>query len=286
MVAFFGNTKPVKSEIQRKWNSAKFWDTIRIENGTPGWTIGFLDDREFAEALRFGKDKGVGVARRTATGWVVELSPTIPSLSPHKSPSGPNLSPDEELWTEGEGYRGRERKPGDVVQAPEKNLRNKSDWWFVVRELPPRYYREDGMSFGVGDDSGHIYQHIIRPATLEESLPIRLKVEKEKVKQELRVILRKTIDEIKKKGIVPKGPIELRGKEIENPLDKGNIAYGGGSWFVFESGVIWYVQNNGADGDDWSRNNIVTGGAGAIGWKVPKTNELESTIKQAIEILA
>jgi hypothetical protein len=39
-------------------------------------------------------------------------------------------------------------------------------------------------------------------------------------------------------------------------------------------GAVWYVQNNGADGDDWSANNVRTGGAGAIGWRVGRTEEL------------
>ncbi|NCU21821.1 hypothetical protein EOM89_14215 [Candidatus Falkowbacteria bacterium] len=28
-------------------------------------------------------------------------------------------------------------------------------------------------------------------------------------------------------------------------------------------------ENNGRDGDDWSYNNVRTGGAGAIGWRRP-----------------
>ena len=51
--------------------------------------------------------------------------------------------------------------------------------------------------------------------------------------------------------------------------DTQNI-YGGGDWFVASSDqkTIWYVRNNGADGDNWSHNNVRTGGAGAIGWKM------------------
>jgi hypothetical protein len=43
--------------------------------------------------------------------------------------------------------------------------------------------------------------------------------------------------------------------------------------------AIWYVVNNGADGDDWSRNNVRTGGAGAIGWRLPHTAELEAEVR-------
>jgi hypothetical protein len=51
-------------------------------------------------------------------------------------------------------------------------------------------------------------------------------------------------------------------------LDAQDI-YGGGDWFVIGDAYIWYILNHGADGDDWSQNNVRTGGAGAIGWRIP-----------------
>ena len=56
--------------------------------------------------------------------------------------------------------------------------------------------------------------------------------------------------------------------------------YGGGDWFVVGADWIWYCRNNGADGDDWSRNNVRTGGAGAIGWRVPYSAELAAEIER------
>lgn len=43
---------------------------------------------------------------------------------------------------------------------------------------------------------------------------------------------------------------------------------------------IWLVQNNGHDGDDWSRNNVRTGGAGAMGVRKPHTAELEALVRR------
>lgn len=42
--------------------------------------------------------------------------------------------------------------------------------------------------------------------------------------------------------------------------------YGGGDIVRLDTDAskLWFVQNNGADGDDWSINNIRTGGAGAV----------------------
>ena len=68
---------------------------------------------------------------------------------------------------------------------------------------------------------------------------------------------------------IPKGDFVLEGERVENPRFPQNI-YGGGQWFVLqeEEGYIWYVHNNGRDGDNWGLNNVVTGGAGAIGYRI------------------
>lgn len=77
-------------------------------------------------------------------------------------------------------------------------------------------------------------------------------------------------------GDQPDGPITLRSQH----LCGGPTIYGGGEWFVVEPDGIWLVRNNGGDGDDWSRNNILTGGAGAIGWRVPVDAEMADKIAQ------
>lgn len=43
---------------------------------------------------------------------------------------------------------------------------------------------------------------------------------------------------------------------------------------------IWHVRNNGSDGDDWSHNNIRTGGAGAVGRRLPWSSELEAKVRE------
>lgn len=49
---------------------------------------------------------------------------------------------------------------------------------------------------------------------------------------------------------------------------QGANIYGCGSWLHVFGEDLFFVQNNGADGDDWSRNNYDTGGAGAICYKI------------------
>lgn len=75
----------------------------------------------------------------------------------------------------------------------------------------------------------------------------------------------------------------VKGERIDDPLDPPNI-HGGGRWFVLqpEKGWIWMITNNGSDGDDWTQNNVATGGAGAIGVRVPYSESLAQEIRSLI----
>ncbi|MHA2642870.1 MAG: hypothetical protein V2G41_09505 [bacterium JZ-2024 1] len=64
---------------------------------------------------------------------------------------------------------------------------------------------------------------------------------------------------------------------------RGPDIYGGGSWFHLTVTHLWYVVNNGHDGDDWSLNNYRTGGAGAIAWRVERTEAVNQLIKEIEE---
>lgn len=67
-------------------------------------------------------------------------------------------------------------------------------------------------------------------------------------------------------------------------IGEGQTIYGGGEWFVITEDKVWAVRGNGHDGDDWSYNNVQTGGAGAIGYAVAKTDELVARIKAAVAL--
>lgn len=66
-------------------------------------------------------------------------------------------------------------------------------------------------------------------------------------------------------------PIErVNGELVEQPqgtvlLDSFD-GYGAGERLIETGMEYWYLINNGADGDDWGRNTVKTGGAGAFGW--------------------
>jgi hypothetical protein len=152
--------------------------------------------------------------------------------------------------------------------------------FLFVLTASQRYIREDGLSFGVGDESGYVYSATCRAATDEESKPLRAAIAASRARikagDELQHISRRIIAE----GEWPEpagGQITPEGETI--PIGSGQTIYGGGRWFVVGPEYIWLVINNGADGDDWSANNVRTGGAGAIGRRVPATPELAEQIK-------
>lgn len=61
--------------------------------------------------------------------------------------------------------------------------------------------------------------------------------------------------------------------------------HGTGTWWVVGPAHIWYVRNSGRDNDTWGANNVVTGGAGAIGWRVPTTTALAEELHRLASLL-
>ena len=108
------------------------------------------------------------------------------------------------------------------------------------------------------------------------SLPC-VPVESEEVEEPLfGVLLDEVFDEVFLHGDGPEGSNRPEGERL---YDSQNI-YGSGKWFVVGTEWIWAVRNNGMDGDCWAWNNVVTGGAGAIGRRVPCDAELAARIRQ------
>ena len=60
--------------------------------------------------------------------------------------------------------------------------------------------------------------------------------------------------------------------------DRESIIYGSGNYLVVGEEWIWAIMQHGMDGDDWSANNVRTGGAGAIGWRIPTDAKLAARL--------
>ena len=153
--------------------------------------------------------------------------------------------------------------------------------------------------FGFDDADGELYGWLTsQPEAVEKILGVREELtlehrrrkaekrreEKKKKTQELQA----KVDDIKKAFTEAEYPdpekesgcekIRVEGEKIQNPLNPEK-PWGSGEWWVIQESWIWYVQNNGFDGDDWSRNNVQTGGAGAIGVRVKFSEELADKIR-------
>lgn len=166
----------------------------------------------------------------------------------------------------GEGYGGRPFRVGEVLRNPKNR-----DQILIVTSVKQKYFHEDGLSFGVGDDSGHIFYATAREATPEESTPF---LEKEKSLRERRALEKRRIEieaHIKQNGELPNAPHP----EGEKFSDRHTI-YGGGDSFVVGKDYIWYIKGNGGDGDDWSVNNL----PGAIAWRIPFDPEMAKELEK------
>ena len=178
----------------------------------------------------------------------------------------------------GSGYGGSPYKTGETIRSNRKDL---PEYVTVIR-ASQRYYGEDGMSFGVGDDSGYVYTATVREATREEAAPVRAREEAKKARKQAKEILLSIAREIRENGDRPELQGAPAGVRIDMPGNPENI-HGGGEWFVIGQDRVWHVRNNGADGDDWSANNIRTGGAGAIGFAIPFDRGLAGRLVGALE---
>ncbi len=174
----------------------------------------------------------------------------------------------------GSGYGCYGWTKGQIVKSNQQQLEKGFPEFLFVLSSSKQYYKYDGLSFGVGDDSGYIYLATCRKATDEESLQLRKSIEKENKIKIAKLELNKIKNYIKNNGEFPNGNFSPNGKIL---CDTFNI-YGSGDKFIIDDLYIWYIQNNGMDGDNWSNNNIKTGGAGAIGFRIVKTTELENQL--------
>jgi hypothetical protein len=167
---------------------------------------------------------------------------------------------------------GRDIAVGDVIDREDRKL-------MVVGVETPRYLNRDAieaMYGGWGAETmrpGYRTRYTAREVSLLEAESERLAaLQAREAARERRDELAR---EVKSNGERPDGEYRPEGERL---FDTGD-AYGGGEWWVVGDGSpeqpwIWHVQNNGGDGDFWGANNVSTGGAGAIGSRVPWTPEL------------
>lgn len=185
----------------------------------------------------------------------------------------------------GSGYGGEPYSVGKVLRNSDHRIAQGEPEYLLVEKAGQRYYREDGMSFGVGDESGYAYWATARPATDEESRLLREAREQKLRALALQARKGELVEQIKGSGELPPWPVSPEQEPgAYRIFDTQNI-YGGGDWIVISDNSVWFCRNNGHDGDDWSHNNVRTGGAGAIGWRVAHDQGLVSELLEIEAVL-
>jgi hypothetical protein len=137
-----------------------------------------------------------------------------------------------------------------------------------------RYYAEDGLSFGVGADEGHRYWATVRAATPEEAAAVLAEeaahAASGALNRQVRDVLLEGLDDSERP---PSGSPGLAGvlDLPEVPLRPADDKPVHGTRLLVDEpgGCLWTVVYHGADGDDWSANNL----AGHIATRVPLTDE-------------
>lgn len=126
----------------------------------------------------------------------------------------------------------------------------------------------------LGHDGEFVCYAYFREATAEEIAMLELREATEKALSEVRAMAQAQLVEAEQTivalGDRPQQP-EVAGVEHHNTR---NI-YGGGRRFVVGSEWVWFVKGNGADGDDWSYNNL----PGEIAWRAPYSAALAALIE-------
>lgn len=152
--------------------------------------------------------------------------------------------------------------------------------YLVILTAKRRYVRDDGMSFGVGDDQGYVYEATARAATDEESAPLHARLD-------LRAAARNAVARLKEiaSSIVANGerPDQTRPTgEVAWSRDGGSGGYFERIWIDQAGQKIWHDRYNGADRDDWSYNNY---GGYAIVRSIQWSEKLECDIRTCVAIL-
>lgn len=178
------------------------------------------------------------------------------------------------------------------------------DIWAQIKHLT-QYIRSDEDMEGGCDFGGDNYkgwtiasgaESILKSIAEKTATPAQLEIvravlaEKEETKKvaearkQEKQYKKQTLEEVLtafKHAEYPEGNFNPEGERIEDPFYPLDI-HGGGRFFIIGKKEIWFVKNNGHDGDDWGRNNIETGGAGGIGTKIKYNVEIAEKIRRLV----
>ena len=115
------------------------------------------------------------------------------------------------MVTRGSGYSGDSFIKGQVIRAPKNIIEKGGPTYLYVVRTDEQYFKYDGLSFGVGDESGYVYRADCRAATAEEAAPL---IERERQATEKRAALNE-LDKIKKTfRTTASGPMAIMSRRV------------------------------------------------------------------------
>jgi hypothetical protein len=164
---------------------------------------------------------------------------------------------------------------GQVCREPYA-YEGKERRWIVPISQTSRYIREDGLSFGLNEDSGTLYTIKARLATPEEIAQAEAQLAAKQAAWEAAQARRNRIralhDRVAREGERPEAP-KVTGRDLTP-----NARYDDDHWTLdAEEGWLWLVIYNGRDGDFWGANNL----PGAIAIRLP----LDAEVRVEVEAL-
>lgn len=161
-------------------------------------------------------------------------------------------------------------EPGDVLRH--------DDGYVTVLGVNNTFYVSEEEAEDIGGEPGHWYVTVCRISTDAEAAPLRAEDARRARALAAYARLADLAADVRANGERPAGSNAPEGVRL---FDSQTI-YGGGDWWIVTPEHVWYVLNNGADGDDWRGNNVQTGGAGAIGWRVSRTPHVVGLLISAL----
>ena len=207
---------------------------------------------------------------KTPYGWVIDDAEGQAALS---------AIPGAPIHLEhGEGYGGRPYRVGQTLATWWWDGNDRREGIVTIVACRSRYYNEDGMSFGVGDEQGYVYEAWARLATPEEAAPILAARAAREARRQAKDHLRHAFAE---PGVrPPKGTFTVAGRRYRDTSLPGPYGDLYADEYVVDSDqqIVWRVIYNGRDGDDWSLNNLPA----SIATRFPLTPEREAALAEAI----
>lgn len=146
----------------------------------------------------------------------------------------------------------------------------------ITRE---NYGLENAMSFG-GNEDGYLITAYYEMASKQEIIDFKREQTKKNDYNKKVGIIKQYFS--KERFTVPNKVKQFNDDEVYSLIGEGHNIYGSGTAYAIDPNkkYIFEIVNNGMDGDDWSRNNYRTGGAGAIAKEFRYDEDIASLIKE------